>query len=219
MADAVLQRKNMVESQVRPSDVTDRRIMAAMMAIPRERFLPAKLASFAYSDENLSTGPGRLVLSPRVLAKLVQLADVEDGDNVLVIGGCCGYAAAIVARLAASVVAVLPDSNDATAVTQACRELTIANVTAVTGTLSSGWPVRAPYDVILIEGAVEAVPKDIEEQLRRDGGRFVAVGVERGMGRAFVLYKLGDATARRDDFQASAPVLAGFEAERPAFIF
>jgi protein-L-isoaspartate(D-aspartate) O-methyltransferase len=218
MTDAILQRKNMVESQVRPSDVTDRRITAAMMAIPRERFVPDKLASFAYSDENLSIGPGRVMLSPRVLAKLVQLGEVEEDDDVLVIGGCCGYAAAVVAQLAASVVAVLPDSDSAAAVTQACERLAIGNIVAVAGTPSSGWPAKAPYDVILIEGGVEAVPNGLEEQLR-EGGRLVAVGLERGMGRTFVLHKLAGATARREDFQAAAPLLPGFDAVRPAFVF
>jgi protein-L-isoaspartate(D-aspartate) O-methyltransferase len=218
MTDAVLQRKNMVESQVRPSDVTDRRITAAMMTLPRERFLPDRLASFAYSDENLNIGPGQVMLSPRVLAKLVQLAEIEEGDNVLVIGG--GYAAAVIARLAESVVALLSDADAAAAVTKACALLAIGNVTAVAGVPSSGWPAKAPYDVILVEGGVEAVPKAIDEQLR-DGGRLAAVGVERGigLGRAFVLHKLAGGTARRDDFQAAAPLLPGFEAAHPAFVF
>jgi len=176
------------------------------------------LASFAYSDENLSVGPGRAMLSPRVLAKLLQLADIEASDNVLVIGGCGGYAAAIVAHLAASVVVVLPESGEASEVTENCAQLAIENVTAVTGVASSGWPARATFDVIVIESGVEAVPKDIEDQLR-EGGRLVAIGVERGMGRAFVMRKLGRGMARRDDFQAAAPVLMGFEAPHPVFVF
>ena len=97
MTNTALQRKNMVESQIRPSDVTDRRITAAMTVIPREAFLPAKLADLAYSDESLMIAPGREVLAPRVLAKLIQLAEIEEADNVLVIGQA-GYGAALVSQ-------------------------------------------------------------------------------------------------------------------------
>src|SRR5690242_11825763 len=121
MADTIVQRKNMVEGQVRTSDVTDRRIVAAMMAIPREAFLPASLASLAYSDETLPIGPGHVMLAPRILAKLVQLAAVEEEDTALVIG--TGYAAAVVARLAHAVVAILPDSKTATVTGQALADL------------------------------------------------------------------------------------------------
>lgn len=216
MADTKVQRKNMVEGQVRTSDVTDRRILAAMMAIPREAFLPASLASLAYSDETLPMGPGHVMLAPRILAKLVQLAAVEEEDTALVIG--TGYAAAVVARLAHAVVAILPDSKTATVTSQALAGLGIANVSATAAAAASGYAARAPYDVILIEGGVEKVPEAIEAQLR-DGGRLVAIGVERGIGGAFLIHKLGGVAARRDDFQAAAPLVPGFEAVRPAFVF
>ncbi len=218
MADAALQRKNMVESQVRPSDVTDRRITAAMMAIAREKFVPGNLASFAYSDENISLGDGRVMLSPRVLAKLVQLADVEASSSVLVVGGSSGYAAALLAQFAASVVALLPDEASATAARDAWAAAGISNATAVVGPLASGWPGKASYDVILIEGGVEAVPDALTSQLR-DGGRLAAIAVDRGLGRAFVLHKQAGVATRRDAFQAAAPLLPGFEAGRSAFVF
>jgi protein-L-isoaspartate(D-aspartate) O-methyltransferase len=217
MADAALQRKNMVESQVRPSDVTDRRVTAAMMAVPREKFVPQQLASFAYSDETLTIAH-RTMLAPRVLAKLVQLAEAESGDNVLVVGGCCGYAAAIIAQLVTSVVALLPNNDDATLAADAFRALDIRNVTTVAGELASGWPSRAPYDVIFVEGGVETVPEVLQAQIN-DGGRLVAVGVDRGIGRAFLLHKRNSLTTRRDAFQASVPLLPGFEAARSAFVF
>jgi protein-L-isoaspartate(D-aspartate) O-methyltransferase len=218
MADAAVQRKNMVESQVRPSDVTDRRITGAMMAIPRERFVPQNMASFAYSDETLTIAGGRAMLAPRVLAKLVQLAEVEPGDKVLVVGGSCGYAAAILAQLAAQVVAVLPDGDSAAATAEALSALEIRNVATVAGVLASGSTAKAPYDVIFVEGGVETIPDPLQAQLA-DGGRLVAVGVDRRVGRAFLLHKGNGLITRRDNFQAAAPVLSGFEAARDAFVF
>lgn len=218
MADAALQRKNMVESQVRPSDVTDRRITAAMTVIPREAFLPERLAKFAYSDETLTTGPGRVMLPPSTLARLVQLAEIDAGDKALVVGGCCGYAAAVAAQLADKVVALLPDDAAAAALSGTCVSLGIANVSPVSGPLSGGWQATAPYDVVIIEGGVESVPERIAAQLA-EGGRLVAIEVERGLGHAFMLRKTADLLARREAFQAAAFLLPGFEAPKPAFVF
>ena len=218
MADIALQRKNMVESQIRPSDVTDRRVTAAMSAIPREAFVPEQLATFAYSDDALHVGPDAVMLSPTVLARLVQLADINPDDAVLVIGGCSGYAAAIVAQIAKSVVALLPDRVSATSVASACRSIAIDNVTAVAGVLSEGWKAQCPYAVIVVEGGVEAVPEALKSQLA-DGGRLVAIEVERGLGHAFLLQKTGEFFVRRDTFQAAAQLLKGFESPKPAFVF
>ena len=218
MADAALQRKNMVESQVRPSDVTDRRITAAMTTIPREAFLPERLAKFAYSDETLTIGPGRVMLPPATLAKLVQLAEIDVGDKALVVGGCCGYAAAVVAQLAGKVVALLPEDTAAGALSDICVSLGITNVSPVSGPLSEGWQATAPYNVVIIEGGVESVPNRIAAQLA-EGGRLVAIEVERGLGHAFVLRKTADLLARSEAFQAAAHLLPGFKAPKPAFVF
>ena len=213
MSDTTLQRKNMVESQVRPSDVTDRRITAAMMAIPREKFVPPQLASLAYSDETLTVAANRAMLAPRLLAKLVQLAEVEASDKALVVGGFCGYAAAIVAQLAAKVVALLPDDETASAAAAVLSAIGVDNVD-----IAAGWSAKAPYDVILVEGGVETVPDALQNQLA-NGGRLVAIGVDCGIGRAFLLHKSNGLIARRDAFQASAPLLPGFEAVRSSFVF
>jgi protein-L-isoaspartate(D-aspartate) O-methyltransferase len=216
MSDTALQRKNMVESQVRPSDVTDRRITAAMMKISRERFVPPHLASFAYSDETLTIAANQAMLAPRLLAKLMQLAEAEAGDKALVVG--CGYAAAILAQLVAKVVVLLPDGETASAAATALSAVGVDNAETVAGALTAGWPAKAPYDVILVEGGVETVPDALRNQLG-DGGRLVAIGVDGDIGRAFLLQKRGKLIARRDAFQASAPLLPGFEATRPAFVF
>jgi protein-L-isoaspartate(D-aspartate) O-methyltransferase len=217
MADAAMQRKNMVESQIRPSDVTDRRIMAAMISIPREKFLPVQLEGLAYSDESLSIAPGRETLAPRVLAKLVQLAELGATDNVLVISES-GYAAALVAELAGKVVALLADDESAKAAGEAFASLAIDNVVVAVGPAASGWPPNAPYDVVLIEGGIEKVPDALKNQIR-ENGRLAGIAVDDGIGRAVLMHKRADLFARRDAFQAAAPLLSGFAEARPAFVF
>jgi protein-L-isoaspartate(D-aspartate) O-methyltransferase len=218
MADSFLQRKNMVEGQVRTSDVTDRRITAAMMTVPREIFVPKELAGFAYSDQTLTVAAGAVMLPPAVLAKLVQLSDVDAHDKVLVAGGAPGYAAAILAQIATTIVALCPDDKSAALMSEALGKARVGNVTVVAGSLADGWAAEAPYDVILVEGGVETVPKALTNQLV-DGGRLVAVGLDRRMGSGFVLLKDNELITRREAFQASAPMLPGFEAARPAFVF
>ncbi|RUP10247.1 protein-L-isoaspartate O-methyltransferase [Hyphomicrobium sp.] len=217
MADVALQRRNMVESQVRPSDVTDRRIMAAMTAIPREKFLPGPLASLAYSDEFLTIAPGRETLPPRVLAKLIQLAELEAGDNVLVISEA-GYAAALVAQMADKVVSLFADNEAVKTAKEAYASLAIGNVTVVSGAAASGWAAAAPYDLVLIEGGIEKVPRAIEDQIR-ENGRLVSISLNDKIGRAVVLHKRAGLFARRDAFQAAAPLVSGFAEARPAFVF
>ncbi|MFT3731346.1 MAG: protein-L-isoaspartate O-methyltransferase [Hyphomicrobium sp.] len=218
MTNAALQRKNMVESQIRPSDVTDRRITAAMTVIPREAFLPARLANFAYSDQILTIVPGREVLAPCVLARLIQLAEIADSDSVLVISEA-GYAAAIVAQLAAKVTALLPDEATADLARTAFNASPLNNVVAVVGSAASGWPQSAPYDIIVVEGGVEQVPDSLKAQLR-DGGRLVAIDTSDRVGHAIELHKQRDGIfARRESFQATALPLPGFTETRPAFVF
>lgn len=217
MTNTALQRKNMVESQIRPSDVTDRRITAAMTALPREAFLPAKLSALAYSDESLTIAPGREVLPPRVLAKLIQLAEIEADDNVLVISEA-GYAAALVAQLAEKVAALLPDEDSARIAREALSASGVANVTTVSGPAATGWSANAPYDVVLVEGGVEQVPDGLKSQIR-ENGRLVAIATNDGIGRAVELHKRGAVFARREGFQAAALPLVGFTETRPAFVF
>lgn len=217
MADVALQRKNMVESQIRPSDVTDRRVTAAMMAIPREKFLPSRLASLAYSDESLMVAPGRETLPPTVLAKLIQLAEFGASDNVLVIS-VSGYAAAVVAQMASKVVALFADNDEAKAAAAAYASLAIGNVAAVSGVVASGWQANAPYDVVLIEGGIERIPDAIKDQMR-ETGRLVSIAINDRIGHAVILHKRAHIFARRDAFQAAAPLVSGFAEAQPAFVF
>jgi protein-L-isoaspartate(D-aspartate) O-methyltransferase len=211
---SALQRENMVESQIRPSDVTDRRITTAMREIPRERFVPASLAALAYMDDALPVAPGRSLMAPRVLARLLQLAEIEANQKVLIVGASFGYAAAVTSSLAGEIVALDTDETILKAAAAAFKDHGIGNVTCVCGPLTSGWPALAPYDVILIDGAVERVPPELLEQMTATG-RLVTVEIASGVGRATVFQNSGSSgnghVSRRIAFDASAQLLPGFE--------
>jgi protein-L-isoaspartate(D-aspartate) O-methyltransferase len=224
MNDSGLQRLNMVESQVRTSDVTDRRIIRAMLDIPREPFVPAGMVSLAYSDAALAvsgqrtgSAPVRALLEPRTLAKLIQLADIDDDETVLDVGCATGYSSAVLARIAKRVVAIEADKALADAATAALKALGIANVTVVNGELKAGAPAQAPFDVILLNGAVPAIPQALCDQLR-EGGRLVAVVSQGRVSRAHLALRTGSTVDTRPAFEVAADALPGFEA--PAgFVF
>src|SRR4029077_630603 len=163
-----------VDGQVRTADVTDLRILAAMLETPRENFVPPASAGLAYLDLDLSVGAkgSRRMLKPMVLAKLIQAADLASTDRVLDVGCATGYAAAGLARIAGQVVALEEDSGLA----QTARAALGAqpNVSMVSGPLTAGWPQGAPYDAVLLEGATELTPQAFLPQLK-DGGRLVCI--------------------------------------------
>jgi protein-L-isoaspartate(D-aspartate) O-methyltransferase len=167
-------RNNMVDSQIRPNKVTDPRILACMRGLKRERFLPPSLAHMAYIDEDVPLGGGRYLMEPMVLARLVQLAAVVEGERALVVGAGVGYGAAVLAACGARVIALEEDPALRAIAGPALAEAA-PRVTLVAGKLAVGWPSGAPYDVILIEGAVQEVPPAIVPQLRIEGGRLVGV--------------------------------------------
>ena len=214
MIDCALQRTNMVESQIRTSDVTDRRILRAMAALPRERFVPPSLTALAYMDEAISLydvthrGPARRMLSPRTLAKLIQLAQVEPTDRVLNVGAGRGYGAAVLARLAATVVALECDSELAAAAVAALK--TEKNVTVVPGATQTTALAQGVFDVIVLEGAISAAPASLLSQLKV-GGRLVAVLNDQGFGRATIWRRQGDTFGQTTAFEAAITPLPGFE--------
>jgi protein-L-isoaspartate(D-aspartate) O-methyltransferase len=222
MTDITLQRLNMVESQVRTSDVTDRRIIKAMLEVPRERFVSPALASMAYMDEDLPVAQGdgngaRTLLAPRTFAKLVQLADIGPDAVVLDVGCATGYSTAVLAKIASRVVAVEVDRGLAETARKVLRELDIANATVVEGPLVEGASAQAPFEVILLNGSIQAVPPALLEQLE-DGGRLLAVLFDAGVARAQVWRRTGKSFDARPAFDAGAGLLPGFE--RPAgFVF
>jgi protein-L-isoaspartate(D-aspartate) O-methyltransferase len=216
MTDFAAQRRNMVDGQVRTADVTDLRIISAMMEVPRERFVPASAAALAYLDRDLPVGEGgRRLLKPMVLAKLVQAAGIGPADRVLDVGCATGYAAALLARLAAEVVAL---ERDGGLLTEARAGLAgLSNVSLVMGPLEAGWQAAAPYDAILLEGATEVVPEPLCRQLK-DGGRLVCVQGAGPDAKATLYLRSGDDIGGRTLFDAGAATLPGF-AKAPAFSF
>ena len=217
MTDFAAARRHMVDGQVRTADVTDLRIIAAMLEIPREQFVPQAAAGLAYLDLDLPVGQGggRRLLKPMVLAKLIHAADVAATDVVLDVGCATGYGAAVLARIAAQVVALEEDSGLA----QAARTALASepNVRVVSGPLTAGWPQGGPYDVIVLEGASE-IPPDAFLQQVKEGGRLVCI-LSSGPGAKAMLYtRSGGELGGRPIFEANAAVLPGF-AKRPVFAF
>ena len=221
MIDFAAARRMMVDGQVRTSDVTDLRIIAAMLELPRERFVPEGSADLAYLDLDVPVTIGtagaaaRRLLKPMVLAKLVQAAAVKAGDHVLDLGCATGYSSALLARLARSVVALEEDP----ALVRFAQEAlaAVGNVTVVTGPLTQGWEAAAPYDVIFVNGATEIAPDALCRQLK-DGGRLVAVVGRAPTGRAMVYRAVGADVSGWPVFDAAAPLLPGFAAPA-AFVF
>lgn len=220
MVDAATQRINMVESQVLPSDVTDHRILRAMRELPREKFVPASLGGLAYIDEPVPVTPvgnaRRFILAPRVQAKLLQLADIADENHVLDIGCASGYSAALIGRIARSVVAVESDESLAAMARANIADVGLSNVAVVSGRLAGGWPNKAPYDAIVIEGSIELPPEDLLDQLK-DGGRLVAIVNDDGIGKATIWKRFGLSMDARVAFDAAAPELSEFS-KVPVFV-
>lgn len=208
-------RFNMVEAQIRSSNVTDPRIWAAMNAVAREKFVPSAMRALAYADVPVGIAQGRYLLDPRSFAKLVQLAQVAPNDRILDIGCGTGYSAAVLARLGAEVVALEQDA-DFVRIASELLANTVGKVELVQGGLIEGVRTQAPFDVIFINGAVEQVPDNLLAQLA-EGGRLVAV-LKDGQSRAWLYLKQNGQVGKRPDFDADVPVLAGFK-KAMGFVF
>jgi protein-L-isoaspartate(D-aspartate) O-methyltransferase len=218
MMDYAAARLNMVESQVRPNRVTDPRIVMAMLELPREKFLPKALRGVAYVDEDVPLGNGRYLMEPMVLARLLQTAAIEPGDKVLEVGTATGYGAAVLSRLARSVVAFDSDAVLARSARSTLSELGIKNVEVAEGALALGRAQHAPYNVIVFSGGTEYVPPAVIEQLA-EGGRLLAVVCPPGeAGRATLTSRIGGSVSTRAIFDAASPILPGLRRET-GFVF
>ena len=217
MTDFAAARRNMVDGQVRTADVTDPRILSAMLEIPRENFVPSASTALAYLDLDLPVGESgtRRLLKPMVLAKLIHALDLASSDRVLDAGCASGYGAAVLAQVAGHVTALEEDSRLAQGASRALAGL--KNVSAVTGPLTKGWPKGAPYDGIIFEGAVEFPPEAFLPQLR-DGGRLACILGSGPGAKAMLYFRSRDELGGRSIFDASAAVLPGF-VKAPAFAF
>ena len=209
MSEFAQRRVTMVDSQVRPSDVTKFPIIAAMLAIPREAFVPAGREEAAYMGDNLEIAPGRVMLEPRTLAKMLDALDLQPGERVMDLGTGLGYAAAVLAEMVGDVVAV--EEHPGLAAEAARRLAATANVTLHTGPLTEG--ASGPFDVIILQGGVEQVPDAILAQLA-DHGRIAALFMTGALGTVRIGHKAEGRVAWRFAFNASSPVLPGFSAGR-----
>ena len=198
-------RMNMVECQLRPNKVVNEAVIDAMGVVPRERFVPDNMTSVAYVDEDLPLGGGRFLLEPMVLGRLLQEARPKNDDAALLIGCGTGYAAAVLGRLVGAVFALESDSDAASRASDLLSGQGADNVVVVEGPLDKGWPGEAPYNLILFDGAVQAVPEAIIEQIA-EGGRIIAVisGSE-GPGRATLIERRNGIVSRRLLFDANTP--------------
>jgi protein-L-isoaspartate(D-aspartate) O-methyltransferase len=210
-------RAAMVESQIRPADVTGPAIVAAFRKVPRENFLPPAARPIAYADLEPEAAPGRALLRPRDLAKLIQALDPAPGERALEIAGATGYGAAVLACCVKEVVTLDPNPDLSFAASAAFEQSGVSTVTAVSTQAVSGWADRAPYDVILVNGAAEIVPPAWLEQLA-EGGRLGVIVRDGPVGQARIYFKSGGSCAYRVAFDAAPPVIPGLEKPR-AFAF
>jgi protein-L-isoaspartate(D-aspartate) O-methyltransferase len=223
MKDFRTARRAMVDGQVRTSDVTHLGIIAAMLDIPREAFVPESQAAFAYLDRDVpiaeatATEPARYLMKPMVLARLIQAANPASADRVLVIGAGTGYSAAVLSRLAAQVTALEENESLFDQARSVLSSLGSHNINVIHGYLADGAPDSAPYDVVLIDGGVETVPDRLCTQLS-SRGRLLAIEVTGPAGKAKLLQPVNGRFSGRELFDAYAPVLPGFSVAR-AFVF
>lgn len=213
MSDFASRRVTMVDTQVRPSDVTKFPIIAAMLDIRREVFVPDAQREAAYVGENVDLGGGRVLLEARTLAKLLDAADLQPEERVLDIGCAYGYSSAVIAHLAGSVIAV---ESDAAMAAEARRRLAVEGVdnAAVTeGALDRGAAHHGPFDAVIVQGGVEMIPQALLDQTR-EGGRIAAIFMAGALGKAMIGYKIDGQVTWRFAFNGTAPVLPGFTATR-----
>ena len=213
MTDFAARRTMMVDTQVRPSDVTKYTIIDAMLSIPREAYVPLAKREAAYVGEHVTLAPGRVVLDPRTLAKLLDALDIQPVEAVLDLGCGLGYSAAVIARMAEAVVAVEEDADLATEAQATLSAQSVDNAAVITGKLAEGAAKAGPYDVIVLQGAAEVIPAALLAQLK-EGGRIGAIFMEGALGVARIGYKIDGVVTWRQAFTASAPVLPGFAAHR-----
>jgi protein-L-isoaspartate(D-aspartate) O-methyltransferase len=217
MIDFATAREAMVDGQVRPSDVTRYPIILAMLTVPREDYVPDALREVAYLGEHVPLARGRVVLDPRVFAKMLDAIAVGPRDLVLDVGCGLGYSAAVLARMAEAVIALEEDEVLAAGAEAALTAHAVDNAVVQKGPLAAGVPAHGPYDAIVIEGAVTRVPDALTDQLK-PGGRIVAIFQDGANGQARLGLRTETGIAWRRIFDATAPILPGF-ATAKAFEF
>ena len=212
MTDFTARRTMMVDTQIRPSDVTKFPIIDAMLTVPREDFVPDAYRETAYVGEHIPVSKNRVILEPRLLGKILDALDLTSGDLVLDIGSAYGYSAAVIAHIAQAVVAVESDESLAGESQTLLIETGADNVVVEESDMALGAAEHGPYDVIVVEGGVETMPAGLIDQLK-EGGRMAAVFCEGALGTLRVGYKHNGKLTWRDEFNAFVPVMPGFAKE------
>ena len=211
MSDFSARRRNMVDTQIRPSDVTKFPVISAMLSVAREAFVPRAKREAAYVGDTMDLGAGRILLDARVFAKMLDAVNVQPNEMVLHIGAGMGYGPAVLAQLAEAVVAVEEDDTLASEAQTALSDQNADAVALHTGPLADGAAAFGPYDVMILEGGVEVMPDALIAQIK-EGGRICAIFMHGALGVVRIGYKLDGAMVWRDVFNAAAPVLPGFAA-------
>jgi protein-L-isoaspartate(D-aspartate) O-methyltransferase len=217
MPDYAVQRRIMVESQILANGITEPALLAAMSAVPRERFVRADRRAIAYADAPIELDRGGWLLEPRTFAKMLQLAEIDASDRVLDVGCGTGYSTAVLSRLGKLAIGLERDADLAGGGGQTLRELGLSNASIVHGPLAEGLRALAPYDVIVIEGGIEQEPRALLAQLA-EGGRLVVIARQGGQSHAVLYTREQGQLGRRAGFDATAPVLDDFR-QSPGFIF
>lgn len=217
MSDFAAARDHMIEGQIKPNQTTAPNVIAALRAVPRERFVPRHLAAVAYVDEDIAVAPNRYLLEPMVFARLVQALAPTAAELALDVGCATGYSTAVLAHLAGAVVGLEEDETLAATANQLLTDLQCDNASVARGRLAAGCPSQGPFDVILINGAIEELPAALADQLK-EGGRLAAVIRDKGVGKAALFLKTDGVLGRRDLFDAAVPLLPGFAAPKK-FVF
>ena len=210
MTDYAARRTTMVDTQVRPCDVTKFPVIEAMLRVERELFVPRDKREAAYIGENVDLGGSRVVLDPRTLGKMLDFLNIQNDELVLDIGVGLGYSSALISRLSEAVVAVEDDQDRISESEETLGQVGADNVVLHSGALAEGAAQHGPYDVIILQGAVEHMPDEILGQLK-DGGRIACIFNEDALGIVKIGHKLNGKVNWRFAFNAAAPVLAGFE--------
>jgi len=217
MSNFAAQRQHMVQNQLLPNKVDDARIAAAMLEVPRERFVPKEVAGVAYLDDDLEIAAGRFLMEPMVLARLLQAANPQAAELALDVGCATGYSSAVLAQLVGTVVGLESDEALAAQATSVLADLAVDNAVVVEGALTEGKADQGPYNLILLGGAVGVVPPALTDQLD-EGGRLICVIADNGIGRATVMTRRGDTILVEEIFDAMVPPLPGFE-KTAGFVF
>lgn len=213
MTDFASRRTLMVDTQIRPSDVTKFPIIEAMLHVRREVFTPDDKRELAYAEGNIPIGPDRVLLEPRTFAKMLDALDLSRDELVLDIGCGLGYSSAVLARLVEAVVAIEEDEALAREAEARLLAENVDNAAVFTGPLVEGAAKYGPYDVIIIQGGVGQVPQALIDQLK-DGGRIACLFMKNGLGSCEIGYKIDDQVSWRYEFNAAAPILPGFEQDK-----